>query len=130
MIVMKCFGHDKVTPWFHLFFFGPSGSLIQTFSSEKNAVARGRQECCTYSLSLIYRLNQTDSAIFMYFFAINASEGSPSSRFFYRFSFLLFKCSTTLNTTVTYLFRYKTVSFCTCVQWLYGNVCLINILLA
>jgi hypothetical protein len=33
--------------------------------STAQAGARGREGCCTYSLSLMYRLNQTESAIFM-----------------------------------------------------------------
>jgi hypothetical protein len=37
--------------------------------STAQAGARGREGCCTYSASLMYRLNQTDSAILL----INAS---------------------------------------------------------
>jgi hypothetical protein len=33
--------------------------------STAQAGARGREGCCTYSLSLMYRLNQTDSAILL-----------------------------------------------------------------
>jgi hypothetical protein len=33
--------------------------------STAQAGARGREGCCTYSLSLMYRLNQTESAILM-----------------------------------------------------------------
>jgi hypothetical protein len=36
--------------------------------STAQAGARGREGCSTYSLSLLYRLNQTESAILMYFF--------------------------------------------------------------
>jgi hypothetical protein len=35
--------------------------------STAQAGSRGREGCCTYSLSLMYRLNQTESAIFMLF---------------------------------------------------------------
>jgi hypothetical protein len=40
--------------------------------STAQAGARGLGRCCTYSLSLMYRLNQTESAIFK----ISAAEGS------------------------------------------------------
>jgi hypothetical protein len=43
--------------------------------STAQVCARGHEGCCTYSLSLMFRLNQTESAIFMYFVVINASEG-------------------------------------------------------
>jgi hypothetical protein len=33
--------------------------------STAHADARGREGCCTYSLSLMYRLNQTESAILL-----------------------------------------------------------------
>jgi hypothetical protein len=44
--------------------------------STAEADARGPEGCCTFLLSLMYRLNQTESAILLYFVVIDASEGS------------------------------------------------------
>jgi hypothetical protein len=44
------------------------GNTIQCWElSTAQAGARGREGCCTYSLSLMYRLNKTESAILMLF---------------------------------------------------------------
>jgi hypothetical protein len=53
---------------------------------------RGHEGCCTYSLPLIYSLNQTDSVIFMYF------SCDPRDHFISRFLYFAttgFKCCDT-----------------------------------
>jgi hypothetical protein len=44
--------------------------------STAKAGARLREGCCTFSLSFKYKLDQTDSTIFMLFCCFNSSEGS------------------------------------------------------
>jgi hypothetical protein len=58
---------------FSVVIFSMSFEIIDTNTikcwelSTAQAGARGREGCCTYSLSLMFRLNQTESAILMLF---------------------------------------------------------------
>jgi hypothetical protein len=68
--VKCCVASVKSCPVLH-FSSGPSGPLMPALLSVENwvpllkAVAREREGCGTYILSLMYRLNQTESAILM-----------------------------------------------------------------
>jgi hypothetical protein len=74
----ECFFASSLPFSWFVFYFNQRGldSLIQALSSFENWVplwklsttqagARGREGCFAFSLSLIYRRNRTESAIFM-----------------------------------------------------------------